>query len=157
VATFGTFADNDTLKATELNDLFRVTSFNPVVRQDVTLTLGGSNTFYGRYFRVNKMVHVVMFFDNQIVGGTTNNRIDFNLPVTAASRNIGVIGSGWFLEKGVPDKIVRLAVVQFSTTAAALLANDATSTTNYLGLTGTAVTKFDFNERLACVFSYEAA
>ena len=154
VATYGTFVDNTTLKASELNDFFKRVSFTPVVRQPSSVATSTSNRS-GTYFQVNKLV--LCFIDFNVSGaGTSSNRIELDLPVTAASNSVRVIGSGYFFDTSIDD-IRRLAVVQYSTTRAALITGAATSPTAYFGATNGPNTALASNDDIYVKMVYEAA
>lgn len=154
MATFGTFTDNSTLKASELNDFFRFTNFTPTFKQSNTLP---NTTFYARYFQVNKIVVVnFAWANNSLTQGISNNRIELTLPITALSRNVCHLGSGHYWDNNATN-MIRISAVQFNTTTVAFLADDATSITNYLGLTGSAVSQSEGLDRISCTFVYEAA
>jgi hypothetical protein len=126
MATFGTFVDSETLKAAELNTFFERTLFTPVYRQaenPITLT-----NPYGVHFRVNKTVFCTA--EAGFAGSTTqNNILTGDLPVTAASNDVRVIGVGYILTN-IGD-FIRLVAVKYSTTRVAFLSDSATSLTNY--------------------------
>mgnify|MGYP000293565503 CR=1 FL=1 len=154
MATFGTFVDGTSLKASELNDLFRQksdASGTPVYQSGIVTQGAGSL----RYFTVAKFV--IGFFYASISGaGTAGNRIEAALPVTAASSSVRVIGSGLFRDNS-PLGFRAIRVVQYSTTRMAFLTDTATSLTSYLGTTnGPAVTLAN-NDQLFGSFIYEAA
>lgn len=154
MATFGTFVDGDSLKASELNTLLVRTSFTPTVRQSNVMTLGVSNRV-GFYQQVNKVVFCQI---NAVIesSGVSNNRVEVTLPVTAATNSVRVIGHG-YIEDDSANDVLRVAVVQVSTTRAALLAQDSTSLTTYLGQTGGPTFTFAIGDSLGLNFVYEAA
>lgn len=135
MATFGTFVDGATLKAAELNDLLKPTSFTPVLRQSNTVTTQATQRV-GLYQVVNKLVFVqVNAVVNAGSSGTANNRIEVDLPVTAAANSVRVIGCGYIEDDSAAD-VFRVAVVQVSTTRVAFLAEASTSLSTYVGQTG---------------------
>jgi len=153
VATYGTFVDGNTLKASEANDFLVWETFTPSVFQPGSLSTNDSD----RYSQINKLVIVVYGF--QVINpGTANNRIEVALPVTANSAtNNTVIGSGFCLDISAPGNIIRFSAVQYSTTRVAFLSNAANSTTAYLGTTaggGPTLANQDF---IKAVVMYEAA
>ena len=153
MAGFGTFVDDVSLKASELNTFFATTSFSPQITQSNTVSMAGQAQ--GHYFRVNKVVVCTV---NALCAstGTGGNRIELTLPVTASSSSVRTIGYGYLFDfSGVGVRLMR--AVQFSTTRAAFLTGNATSLTSYAGLTnGPAFTVGD-NDRFFCVLQYEAA
>ena len=153
MATYGTFVDGNTLKASEANDFLVWETFTPSVFQPGSLSTNDSD----RYSQINKLVIVVYGF--QVINpGTANNRIEVALPVTANSAtNNTVIGSGFCLDISAPGNIIRFSAVQYSTTRVAFLSNAANSTTAYLGTTaggGPTLANQDF---IKAVVMYEAA
>jgi hypothetical protein len=116
-----------------------------------------NTTFYARYFQVNKIVVVnFAWSNNSLTQGISNNRIELTLPITALSRNVCHLGSGYYWDNNATN-MIRISAVQFNTTTVAFLADDATSITNYLGLTGSAVSQSEGLDRISCTFVYEAA
>lgn len=134
MATFGTFVDGVSLKASELNSMLASTSFLPTLRQGGTTITPGSIRA-GGYMQVNDLVIGWFTF---LAGGSggSGSRIEVDLPVTAASTGPRVIGSGWFFDSGGADPIRLLRVVQYSTTAMAFLTAASTSPITYLGTVG---------------------
>lgn len=132
MATYGTFVDATTLKASELNDLFKSSGQLPdasvIAKQSVTLTLTSSNT---RYFSVNKTVFwtASMTFST---GGTASNPITVDFPITASSGSFRAIGFGFFFDS--TNTVNLVTVVKASTTTVQFLADDGTSLTNRLGV-----------------------
>jgi len=153
MATFGTFVDGATLKASELNDLFIRTSFTPVIRQSASITTSGAPT--GFYQRVNKLIlcQIALTTGNP---GTANNRIEIDLPVTAATNAERVIGFG-YMEDDSANDVLRVAVVRVSTTRVAFLAEGSTSLTTYVGQTGGPTFTIDSGDRFSLNIVYEAA
>jgi hypothetical protein len=136
MATFGTFVDNVSLKATELNGLLNAVSFDSVIRQPGVINpRSGSDGPYGRVFRVNKLV-IYHFRFRPSSSGSSNNRIELDLPVTAASNSMRVIGTASYIDVSAGGaNFFRVAVVQYSTTRAAFLSETTTSLTTYVGQT----------------------
>lgn len=130
MATYGTFVDGVSLKAAEANDFFTDINFTPVLRQSTVPTL---STAAGAYLRVNKIVFA-WFRVVASSSGSTGNRIEIDLPVTAASSSVEVIGAGFYLDASATS-YRHMAIVQFSTTRMAFLTSTGTSMTTYLGLT----------------------
>jgi len=153
MATYGTFVDNVTLKASELNSFFDVVQVTPVIRQPSALNVLNAFAFY---YRVNK---IVVFRGSVFINtgsGTSGQRVEVDLPIAAASNSMKVIGNGFFHDDSV-DNYVRLAAVQFSTTRIAFLTNDANSSTAYLGTTGGPNTALTGNDLFGFIVCYEAA
>jgi hypothetical protein len=153
VATYGTFVDNTTLKASELNNFFVSTTFTPVLRQSSSLPIQSNH--YGVYFQVNKLVFCIIHA-LPTASGTPGQRIEFDLPVTAASSSVRVIGRGYFNDDSA-SRVYRLAVVQYSTTRAAFISEDANSLTAYLGTTGGPNTALANADAIGLNICYEAA
>jgi hypothetical protein len=153
MATYGTFVDDTTLKAAELNDFFPSVSVVPVLRQPSSVTITAAR--YAKYFVVNKTVfyvaHMILF-----AGGTGGQRIEVDLPVAAASSSVRVIGHAYINDDSA-NRIYRCSVVQFSTTRAAFLSNDATSLTAYLGTSGGPNIALANNDVVSINICYEAA
>lgn len=153
MATYGTFVNGVSLKASEANDFFTEVAFTPVLRQSNVITAGNRN---GAYFQVNKLV-ICSFLFGAGGPGTGSNRIELDLPVTAASSSVEVIGQGFYFDAGAADPIILFRIVQFSTTRAAFLTDSGTSMTSYLGLAnGPAITVAN-TDALLGTFIYEAA
>lgn len=144
--------DGVSLKASEANDFFKWTSFTTVCRQSNAITADQS---FGKYAQVNKTVIYVFRF-RAGGAGTAGNRIEIDLPVTAASSSVRVIGSALFNDQSASDWITCNAV-QFSTTRLAFLTNTGTSLTSYLGTTNGPAITVAINDFLGGVVSYEAA
>jgi hypothetical protein len=152
MATFGTFIDGATLKATELNDLFKSTQFLPVVSQPASIT---STVRFGKYQQVNKLVFYQMSL-RLTNPGTSNTRIEVSLPVTAATNSERVIGFG-FIEDDSANDVLRVAVVRVSTTKVAFLAEGSTSLTTYVGQTGGPTLTLESGDDISLNIVYEAA
>lgn len=153
VATFGTFVDGVSLKASELNSLLVSTTFTPVIRQSSSLTVTDA---FGRYQKVSNTVLCQAFFQ-VFANGVANNRIEFDLPVTAATNSVRVIGSGYIFDAGSTN-VLRVAVVRFSTTKAAFLGGLSNSLTNYLGLSAATPTiTLEAGDFFGFTIQYEAA
>lgn len=154
MAEYGTFVDGVSLKASELNNFLVATSFTPVIRQSIAITLSSSRA---RYFKVNKTVFCLVeaAFSS---GGGPNNEVLFDLPVTAKSNSMRIIGQGRYFDSGAADPFFLLRAVQFSTTRVAFLKDTSTSLTGYLGLTagGAAITIAN-GDSMALSIVYEAA
>ena len=153
MATYGTFVDDTTLKASELNDFFPSVSVIPVVRQPSSVTTTVAR--YGKYFVVNKTV----FYVAHMVlsgAGTGGQRVEVDLPVAAASSSVRVIGHAYISDDSA-SRTYRCSVVQFSTTRAAFLSNDATSLTAYFGTSGGPNTALASGDAVSINICYEAA
>jgi len=136
MATFGTFVDGVSLKASELNDLLVSVSSTPVIRQSSIITQTNTSLTRGRYFVVNKLVIYNFRWVSGVSGtGVANNRVELDLPVTAASNSMRVIGSGYYLDQSETPSAFRMAITQFSTTRAAFLSETTTSLATYIGQT----------------------
>lgn len=153
MATYGTFVDDTTLKASELNDFFNSTTFTPVVRQSSSLTL--SSASYGRYFRVNQLIFCIVHA-LPTSSGTAGQRIEIDLPVAAASSSVRVLGAGYFNNESGND-IYPLAVVQYSTARVAFISEIATTLTQYLGTSGGPNTGLASGDAIGFNIVYEAA
>lgn len=153
MATFGTFVDGTTLKASELNDLFKKTSFVPVLRQSNTVSTETNRR--GLYFSVNKVV-VADVYVSATTGGTPNNAMEIDLPVTAASSSIRVIGHGHFRDSSASDFIL-VRAVQVSTTRMAFITETSDSLTAYLGTTNGPAITLASGDILTITIQYEAA
>lgn len=162
MATFGTFVDDVSLKASELNGFLKPTLSVPVLRQSNVILPQPANSVsapYGVYFQVNKLViYVWRFQSNDSSGtGTGGNAIELDLPVTAASNSVRVIGSGFYVDLGAVPPFFRMSVVQFSTTKARFITGSATSLTSYLGLTNGPALTVANGDRFNGMIVYEAA
>lgn len=154
MATFGTFVDGVSLKASELNDFFVNTAFTPVFRQSATINISSSARF-SSYQKVNKIV----FYSakvNVTGAGTANNRIEMDLPVAAAANSERIIGGGHIFDDSTTD-IIRVAAVRVSTTRVAFLSDLSTSLTTYLGQTGGPTLTIASGDRFSIFIAYEAA
>ncbi len=153
MATFGTFVDGVSLKASELNDFFERSVVVPTLRQNVTITgIAGNDMFY---YVVNKVVYGFLRVGGNSAG-TAGTRIEVDLPVTAASSSVRVIGSGYFRDASpVSVRVVR--IVQVSTTRMAFLTDTATSLTSYLGTTNGPAVTLAANDYIGGSFVYKAA
>lgn len=129
MATFGTFVDGASLKASEINTLLVSTTFTPVIRQSASLTLRET---YAVYQKVSNTVLCQFAGEIFSSAAVANNRIEFDLPVTAATNSVRAIGSGFIYDAGSTD-ILRVVVVRISTTRAAFIGNLNVSLTAYLG------------------------
>lgn len=152
MATFGTFVDNTTLKATELNGLLDLVLFTPVLRQSSSISLSSED---GYYWKVNKLVCAT--FECIVSGtGTAGQEILLDLPVAAATNSVRIIGTGVFLDSSASN--VRLIkAVQYSTTRVAFFTNEATSMTAYFGAAGGPNTAVGSGDFLRATIAYEAA
>lgn len=164
MATFGTFVNGVSLKATELNDLLKGTSFTPVIRQsNVVDPLGptANDAPYGTYFRVNQFIlYCFRFRSSDTSGsGTAGNVILLDLPVTAASSSMRVIGSGYYFDNNAvaPNRFFHTRIVQYSTTRAAFMTGSATSLTTYLGQTNGPALTVQPSDIFAGILMYKAA
>jgi FAD/FMN-containing dehydrogenase len=154
MATFGTFVDGVSLKADELNDCFRLSSALPVVRQSATMALASTSKAFT--FQVNKLVIFSCFLQIGASTGSTGVIMEVDLPVTAASSSVRVIGSGRFQDNSANDATL-IRVVQVSTTRMAFLTETTTSLTTFLGQTGGPNTPLGQNDVLSLFIMYEAA
>lgn len=154
MATFGTFVDGVSLKASEINGLFSSVVSLPVIRQPAIVL--GRSTVVGRYFIVNKLVFYSFTWATSNTG-TANNRIELDLPVTAASNSMRVIGSGIYGDSGASPSNFRVAIVQYSTTRAAFLSETTTSLTTYVGQTNGPGLTLANNDSFSGFIVYEAA
>ena len=154
MATYGTFADGVSLKAAEANDFFVWEDFTPVVTQSNTMTFTGS--IRARYARVNKLVFVnfAAIFNTT---GTSNNSIEFTLPVTASSTSFRVVGSALFKDASNSNQFILGIPVLSSTTACRFLSNTSTSMTTYIGLTNGPNLTLASNDLITVRLMYEAA
>jgi hypothetical protein len=152
MATYGTFVDGVSLKAAEANDFFKWTTFTGVVKQSVTLS-ASTNTC--RYAQVNKLIHVSFYFVISSTG-TTGNRVEVNLPVTAASSSIRTVGFGTIRDQSALTTYNVVPVLN-STTTVAFLSTSATSLTNYFGVTGGPTVTLASSDTVRCSIVYEAA
>ena len=162
MATFGTFVDDVSLKASELNGFLKPTLSVPVMRQSNVILPQPANATsapFGVYFQVNKLViYVWRFQANENSGfGTGGNAIELDLPVTAASNSVRVIGTGFYGDNSASPPFFRMSVVQFSATRARFMTGSATSLTSYLGLTNGPALTVSNNDRFNGVIMYEAA
>lgn len=150
MATYGTFADGVTLKASELNTFF--TSTAPAT---VTATQGSSLTSsaVSRYFVVNKVVFWNLFctFTN---AGTAANALEVTLPITASSGSFRAVGFGRFYDSSVPD-VKLITPIKASTTTLQFLSDNGTSLTNRFGVNPAVTVAID--DTLAFWICYEAA
>jgi len=152
VATYGTFVDDVSLRASEANDFFAKLTNTTGATQGVTPAQTGSTL----YFVVNKLVYG--FGRRLFTGaGTASSAIEITLPVTASSGSFRVIGGGLFSDQ-VNDLRYRLAVVKTSTTKAQFLSETGTSLTNRFGNNpGVTIQAGQFGAGLYFSFCYEAA
>jgi hypothetical protein len=127
MATYGTFVDATTLKASEANDFFRTQTSSPVAKQVVSLSGSGSN----RFFVVNKTV-----FWNFVItissSGTASNAITVDFPVASSSDSFRAIGFGYYFDSS--DNIKLVSVVKASSTTVQFMTDAGTSLTNRLGI-----------------------
>lgn len=154
MATFGTFVDGVSLKASEINGLFASVESKPVIRQPGIIT--ARSTVVGRYFIVNKLVFYSFNWATSN-DGTANTRIELDLPVTAASNSMRVIGQGTYGDFGASPSNFTVAIVQYSTTRAAFLSETTTSLTTYLGQTNGPGLTLGNNDSITGFMVYEAA
>lgn len=127
MATYGTFVDGNTLKASEANDFFKKVTVSTGITQGVT---PGQST-QTKYFVVNKLV-VVVGRAQFSGGGTPGSAIEMTLPVTASSGAFRVIGAATY-NNVVGDLQYVLSVVKTSTTKAQFLSDAGTSLTDRFG------------------------
>jgi hypothetical protein len=153
MATFGTFVDDVSLKASELNTLGAVTTFTPTFFQSAAISSAATTNAY--YFVFNKMVFCNVRFTASSAG-SSGQRIEFGLPVTAASSSVRVIGTGSW-NNAAPGIFRRLSVVQYSTTRAGFLTAAANSLTAYFGTSGGPDTAISSNNIFFFSIMYEAA
>lgn len=153
MATYGTFNDGFTLTAAEANDIGVWTEVTPVIRQpgSIAISVGSSVMSYSKN---NKLVYVQAKIAVN-AAGTANTRIEVDMPITAATGSLQVIGDGWFSDASVDQYLLR--VIQYSTTRFAFFTADATSETMYLGLTGGPGPALAANDLLYFRAVYEAA
>lgn len=155
MATFGTFVDNVMLSSAEMNSLSVPVSFTPKCYQSAQITIGAAPTF-GRYTKINKIVHGIVQFSCGS-NGTANNRIEIEFPVPASSASMGVVGVGWFQI----TTLYRVTCVAYSTTRMAFLTNASVSDTTYLGQTNGPTATLAGTDvggsLLRLMFRYEAA
>lgn len=154
MATFGTFVDGVSLKASEMNSLLASVQSLPVIRQPGIIA--ASSAQLGRYYIVNKLVFYNFSWSTNS-NGTANNRIELDLPVTAASNSIRVIGSAYYVDSGASPLYYRVAIVQYSTTRAAFLSETTTSLTTYLGQTNGPGFTLGAGDAITGTIVYEAA
>jgi hypothetical protein len=155
MATFGTFVDGVSLKASEINGLFTSVQSLPVIRQPGVIL--ASSGVLGRYFIVNKLVFYNFNWRTTAGSGSANNRIELDLPVTAASNSMRVIGQGLYSDFGGSPSTFRVAIVQVSTTRAAFLSETTTSLTTYVGQTNGPGFTIGDNDSLSGTIVYQAA
>lgn len=155
MATFGTFVDGVSLKASEINGLFTSVQSLPVIRQPGIIAASSGVT--GRYFIVNKLVFYRFSWSTLSGSGTANNRIELDLPVTAASNSMRVIGQGYYNDFGGSPTNFRVAIVQVSTTRAAFLSETTTSLTTYVGQTNGPGFTIEASDFLSGTIVYQAA
>lgn len=157
MATFGTFVDGVSLKASEMNGLFASVVSAPVIRQPGIISTSGVLAPRGSYYIVNKTVfYTFLWVNGTSGGGTANNRIELDLPVAAASNSMRVIGDGLYLDSSANLQF-RVAIVQYSTTRAAFLSETTTSLTTYLGQTNGPGLTLAVDDRITGLIVYEAA
>jgi hypothetical protein len=154
MATYGTFVDDVSLKASEINDFFTWVNFTPVLKQNVTVSTTTA-TRIARYARVNKLIMV--YFSLPVSGtGTANNAIEINLPVAASTSSIRVVGSARFFDQNALDTFNFVPVLN-STTTFRFLANAGTSLTSYVGLTGAPGLTLASGDSIRVSLMYETA
>lgn len=154
MAKYGTFVDGVSLKFSEANDFFnRASILLPVLTQGVNVTYANDRTL--DYYQVNKLVYgYFTLFPTS--SGTLNSRIEVDLPVTAASSSMRVIGEGYIYDlSAVLYRVFR--VVRLSTTKMAFLTDSATSATTYLGEANGPNIRLASGDILQGSFRYEAA
>lgn len=151
MATYGTFVDGVTLTAAEANDFLPWTAYTATLRQG-TVTSSSSSA----YAIVNNFVYVYASI-SVVNNGTANTLILVDMPTTAATNSVRVIGSGYYSKANTPSSptndFFRLAVVQYSTTRFAFLTETTTSLTTYWGQTngpGTQLLNLDGISFFAC-------
>lgn len=152
MATYGTFVDGVTLKASEANDFFGELSNTAGATQGVTPSQTGTTS----YFVVNKLV---FGYGNRsfTTAGTAGSAIEITLPVTASSSLLQVIGSGVFVNQ-ITNVTYPLIVMKTSTTRAQFLSEEGTSLTNRFGNDpGVTIPAGSFGAVLRFTFSYKAA
>jgi heme O synthase-like polyprenyltransferase len=113
------------------------------------------NQAIGQYARVNDVVIAAIFVQAN-ASGTSNNRIEIDLPVAAASTNRRVIGNGAVRDASLSDFLL-VSAVQYSTTRVAFFTNASTSLTTYLGQTGGPTLTLANSDSVQCLLVYEAA
>ena len=153
MATYGTFANGVSLKASEANDFLVWTSFSPVVKQSSTLNIQSSTQ--AKYAKVNKFVFVKMSINiNQT--GVGGNKVTIDLPVNASSTSIGCIGIGYFGDSSASDLISACPVIDTASTIA-FLTNASTSLTSFIGATGPNNVELAVGDGFVVFLRYEAA
>ena len=157
MAVFGTFVDGVSLKASELNTLGAASTYTPKLYQPAEIIAGisGASAFY---FTMNDIVYGSLLFYCG-ASGTAGQRIEIDLPVTAASSSIRIIGTGYFWDDsaGLGGEMTLVHAVQYSTTRMALLTNTANSLTTYFGTTDGPNTAVANNDFFYLQFIYKAA
>ena len=154
MATYGTFVDGVSLKASEANDFLVWTTFGASTRfkQNTNQILSLS---YLKYARVNKLVFVNAHGVFSSSGGA-GSAIEFVLPVTAADGSQKVLGSA-YIEDDSANDVLRLVPVITSTTVVKFLADDSTSLSTYLGEVGGPTFTIANGDSISLNIVYEAA
>jgi hypothetical protein len=153
VATYGTFVDNVTLKASEANDFF-VWNIGPSTNPVKQSNTPAQSNYQRGYAQVNKMVCWYIWWQSA-GNGTSNNAITIDLPVAAAANSVRVIGAGYVFDNSVSD-LIRVVVVRRSTTQVSLLAEGSTSLSTYLGQTDGPTLTLQSGDNIAFTCFYEA-
>ena len=152
MATYGTFVNGVSLKAAEANDFLTWTTFTGVLKQSVTVS---TSTNRCRYARVNDLVIVSIFFTVSS-GGTANNRIEINLPITAATASSRTIGFGLLRDQSALTTYLAVPVLN-STTTMVFLSSSATSLTTYVGMTNGPALQLAADDTVNTTIVYQAA
>jgi hypothetical protein len=152
MATYGTFVNGVSLKAAEVNDFFKWTTFTGVVKQPGTL---GTSSNICRYARVNDLV--IATFNFKVLGaGTASNRIEVNLPITASTTSSRSIGFGTIRDDST-STFYRVVPVLNATGTMAFISSFATSLTTYVGMTNGPALTLASNDDIQATIVYEAA
>lgn len=137
MATYGTFVDGVTFKASEANDFLVWTSFTPQIFQGGAALglLGGARSSYAR---VNDLIIYQLTVTMSTSSASAGSAIEALLPINASADTPRVIGSGFILGSSNLD---RFAVVRQSATRVRFLSDTTTSLTTFIGQTnGPAIT-----------------
>lgn len=151
MATYGTFVDGVSLKASEVNDFFVWTTFTGVLKQGVTVATSSNAS---RYARVNDLIHVCYSLKSGGLG--TTGAIEVDLPITAVSAAARTVGFGIFFDSDTSTTYSIVPALN-STTTVRFLTSSATSLTSYLGLANGPLITLANNDELQFSIVYEAA
>ena len=152
MATYGTFVDGVSLKASEVNDFFQWTTFAGVIKQ---LGSVSSSQNRCRYARVNKLIHASFNFPLNGTG-TAGNRVEVDLPIAAASTSARTIGFGSIFDTSTSTRYDVVPLLN-STTTVVFLTTSATSLTSYFGLTNGPAITLAVDDSVTFSIVYEAA